>query len=111
MHTLSEVAALTCLCLQTRLKHVYHEALMHTMTGEDRNRPLAVPLALSVVLCFVNTTDDCTSREHSGFSVIIRQTHVENITWIGWSSHTVHRYGLGCLSVDVYVAMETCWNM
>lgn len=59
-HTECKEAALTCLYLKTSLERVHHEALIHTMTVADWNWPMAFSYNVSIVLCIVNTTDDCT---------------------------------------------------
>lgn len=57
MRTQAQVAALTCLCLNTSLEHVHHSLIrwqLQTETG-----PVAFPHNVGIVLCVVNTTDDC----------------------------------------------------
>lgn len=54
-HIQCQVAALTCLWLNTRLEQVPHQALIHTVSAADWNRPVAYHTMLALSC----TTNDC----------------------------------------------------
>lgn len=51
-HIQCQVAALTCLCLNTRLEQVPHQALIHTVSAADWNGPVALPHNVGIVLYY-----------------------------------------------------------